>query len=54
LGRDPCSQTRKRKERLGCGGKDFQKRKVISLDERVRGDGILIVITMNVNSITTA
>jgi len=29
-------------EKEGYGGKDLQKRKVLSLNERVRGDGILI------------
>jgi len=50
---NPWSQSRRGKE--GYGGKDLQKRKVSAWNERVRGDGIglLIIISMNVSSITT-
>jgi len=41
-----------RKKKKDYSGKDLQKRKVYAWNERVRGDGILKVIS-NVNSITT-
>jgi len=43
-----------KKKRKGCGGKDLQKRKVLSLELKSGGgEGILIMITINVSSITT-
>ena len=39
-------------EKRGYGGKDLQKMNVLSRNERMRGDGILIIIiSMNVSSI---
>jgi len=42
-----------KKKKKDYSGKDLQKRKVYAWNERVRGDGILKVIRVNVNSITT-
>ena len=40
-------------EKEGCGGKDLQKRKALSLEWKSGVDGILIIISINVSSITT-
>ena len=40
------------KKKIAYGGKDLQK-KVLSMERKVRGVGILIIISIKVSSITT-
>jgi len=44
---NPCSESRRRK-RKGCGGKDLQKRTVLSLEWKWVGDGIPSILSMTV------